>query len=143
MDIDKKELNFKSFKFDNELVGNKNTISDKFKIRKMKSKSKSNIKSKIFTEKGILNLEKTQKFILNNLPPQTIKTPVIKIYKKIFITKQKFKTFEFYSNQDPIILTEKFCVNNQLYDITKFRKEYILNQIKEEIANAINNNDNN
>jgi hypothetical protein len=114
-------------------------------MKEMRSKNKSHIKSKIFTERGILNLDKTQNFILNSysVTSQQINKPSIKINSKIFITKQKFKYFEFYSNQDPVILTEKFCCNNQLYDITKFRKEDILNQIKEEINYAIKNNNNN
>lgn len=137
LNIDKKESNFKSFRFDNEQVGNKNTLSQKFKIRKMKSKSKSHIKSKIFSERGQLNSEKNDNFILNSISTHQDK-PTKKIYTRIFITKNKFKNFEFYSNQDPVILTEKFCQVNQLYEITKFRREDILNQIKQEIDN-INN----
>ena len=134
LNLDKKESNFKSFRFDNEPKSNKNTIGEKFKARKMKSKSKDHIKSKIYSDRNF-DKEKNENYFYSSISTQHVKTPGQKIFAKVFITKQKSKNFEFYSNQDPVILTEKFCVNNQLYDITKFRKEDILNQIKEEIKN--------
>ena len=134
LDNEKKNENKPNFKFNNEDGSYKNPLSSRFKINEIKNENK-NVKSKIFSRsisknKQDLNKKKSNSKIINK--DQMVKDSEhnIKIINtEIYISKNKKINFEFYSNQDPIILTEKFCLLNEVTNISEKKKNDINNQI--------------
>jgi len=134
LDEEKKDEIRPRFRFDNESHNNKNTLDSKFKIKEIKkvnNNNVNNVKSKLFSKSNTKNhfdLTKTNHFEnYNNLDS------VIKIILDIYVTKNKKYKFEFFSNQDPVILTQRFLLQNDLLDITVFKKKDIFDQINNEI----------
>ncbi len=129
------------FRFDNESLNIKDTLNSKFKIKELKKINNSiihNVKSKIFSKTNSKNCLDSKKINLlendfNNLDDS------IKIILNIYISKNKKYKFEFYSNQDPVILTQRFLLQNELLDLTIFKKNQVFEQINKEITRYSNN----
>lgn len=135
LDEEKKDEKRPRFRFDNEHHTHKNTLDSKFKIKEIKRISKAknnNVKSKLFSKsntKNNFNINKTEKND-NDLNPLD---SVMKIVLDVHIAKNKKLNFEFLSNQDPVILTQRFILQNELYELTDFKKKDIFDQINNEI----------
>lgn len=102
-------------------------------MKAVKSVNK-NVKSKIFSKsKSKNNFEINKIKVINNGEEQNDMDNINKIILNINISKIKKIKFEFYSNQDAVILTQRFLIQNDLMEITEFKKKDIFNQINNEL----------
>lgn len=131
IDNEKKNENKPNFKFNNEDGSYKNPLSSRFKTNEIKNENK-NVKSKIFS-RSISKNKSDSKIINKELITKDSEINIKIINTEIYISKNKKINFEFYSNQDPIILTEKFCLLNEVTNISEIKKNDINNQICLEI----------
>jgi len=127
LDEEKKDEKRNRFRFDNETNSYKNTLDSKFKIKKI-IKVSNNAKSKIFS-----NPNSKIEFNISNKIDNEITDISKKIILDIYLSKSKKIKFEFFSNQDAVILTQKFILQNELLDITEFKKKDIFDQINQEL----------
>ena len=135
LDEEKKDEQRPRFIFDNEHHNNKNTLDSKFKIKEIKKISceNNNGKSRKYSKsqtKINLNINKTSSRNKNDL--NTIDC-VVKIVLDIYVAKNKKFNFQFLSNQDPVILTQRFIIQNELLELSEFKKKDIFDQINNEI----------
>lgn len=111
-----------------------------FKIKEIKriSSKNKNVSCRLYSKsksKNYFSVSKTNNY--NN--ELSSLDNIIKIIIDVQISKSRKYKFEFLSNQDPVILTQKFILNNELFDISEFKKKDIFEQINNEIKKYNNN----
>jgi hypothetical protein len=141
LDVEKKDEIRPRFRFDNEQLNNKNTLDSRFKIKEIKKirNINVNVKSRLFSKsksKNNFSMNKTNRNY-NDLDDNL--DNVVNIILYIQINKNKKCLFEFLSNQDPVILTQRFILQNELLEISDFKKKDIFDQITNEIKKFNNN----
>ena len=145
LDEEKNDEKRPRFRFDNEHHNHKNTLDSKFKIKEIEKKKNSksinvyNNQSRVFSKpKANTKFKVNDKTIINANCLNDLDS-IIKIVLDINIAKNKKYKFDFLSNQDPVILTQRFILQNELLQLSEFKKNDIFNQINSEIKKYNNN----
>lgn len=118
-------------------------MDSKFKIKEIKkisdAKNNNNVKSRLFSKsntKTYFNINNKTNRNANDLSELD---SIIKIVIDVQVSKNKKFKFEFLSNQDPVILTQRFILQNELLELSDFKKQDIFEQINDQIKKFNNN----
>lgn len=118
------------FRFDNESCSFKNTLSGNFKIKNI---IQNNSKSKFIQGKVLSKINSKNFTNVHKRPSSALLLDRCQDNEKfitdIVISKNRKIKCEFYLHQDPVIITQRFILQNNFEDIDDLKKQSIFDQI--------------